>query len=310
MRLDVLVPQLLQKAHAIDDTRRAGNADDQPARVARIAAGLGIRKVRLTGGEPLVRKDLHVLVRMLLDIPGMEDLSLTTNGLLLGAQAPLLSAAGLRRINVSLDALTKETFHRLARRDALDQVMASLDAARTFFAGPIKVNAVVLRGINDHEIEAFAEFARSRSFEVRFIEFMPLDADQIWSREALVSGEEIRSRIHRLHPLVPDPTASVHSPSKDYLFEDGIGGKVGFINSVTEPFCDRCNRIRITADGKLRTCLFSLAETDLMPLLRGGSTDADIATVIRRAVWVKEPGHKINAADFVRSARTMSQIGG
>jgi cyclic pyranopterin phosphate synthase len=290
--------------------REAVLSFEEIERLVRIAVGLGIRKIRLTGGEPLVRKDLHVLVRMLAGIPGLDDLSLTTNGLLLGAQAAALSAAGLRRINVSLDALTRETFQRLVRRDALDQVMASLEMARRHFPGPVKVNAVILRGLNDHEIEAFAELARSRSFEVRFIEFMPLDADRIWSRDVLVSGQEILARIDAVHPLVPDPGQSPHSPSRDHVFADGAGGKIGFINSVTEPFCDLCNRVRITADGKLRTCLFSLTETDLMSLVRGGAADAEIGAAIRRAVWVKEPGHKINAVDFIRSPRTMSQIGG
>jgi cyclic pyranopterin phosphate synthase len=283
---------------------------EEIARLARIACGLGIRKIRLTGGEPLVRKDLHILIGLLGEVSSLADLSLTTNGLLLGAQAARLSAAGLRRINVSLDSLVRETFQRLARRDALDQVMASLEVAGRFFPGPIKVNAVLLRGVNDHEVEAFAELARRQSFEVRFIEFMPLDADRIWSRESLVSGEEVRERIGRVYPLVPDPLQAAHAPSRDYVFRDGRGGKIGFINSVTEPFCDRCNRIRITADGKLRTCLFSLGETDLLALLRGESPDAEIAEVIRRATWAKEPGHKINGPDFVRSARTMSQIGG
>jgi cyclic pyranopterin phosphate synthase len=283
---------------------------EEITRLVRAALGEGIRKVRLTGGEPLVRKDLHVLVKMLAGLQGLNDLSLTTNGILLGEQAPLLSEAGLRRVNVSLDSLTREAFLQIARRDGLDKVMASLEIAKDHFPGPIKVNAVVLRGINDGEIEAFAHLARSRSFEIRFIEFMPLDADQIWSRDLMVSGKEILERIDRLFPLMLDPRNDPRSPSRDYVFRDRAGGKIGFINSVTEPFCDACNRVRITADGKLRTCLFSLTETDLLGPLRAGAADEEIGGLIRAAVWKKEPGHKINEPDFVRAARTMSQIGG
>ncbi|HVR74988.1 MAG TPA: GTP 3',8-cyclase MoaA [Planctomycetota bacterium] len=283
---------------------------DEIERLVRIFVGLGIRKVRLTGGEPLVRKGLHRLVRQLVAISGLEDLSLTTNGILLGQEAAALSEAGLRRINVSLDSLTRETFRRLARRDALEQVLESLEVARRHFPGPIKVNAVVLGGMNDTEIDGFVGLARSGAFEVRFIEFMPLDADQIWSRGLLVTGAEILRRIEKLHPMAPDPSRDPHSPSRDYVFQDGAGGKIGFINSVSEPFCHQCNRIRITADGKLRTCLFSLGETDLLGPLREGAGDDDIAERARAAVRLKEPGHRINDADFVRSGRTMSQIGG
>ena len=279
-------------------------------KVVRVGATLGIRKVRLTGGEPLVRRDISRLIEKLTALPGIEDLSLTTNGLLLAEAAEELSRAGLRRVNVSLDSLTRETFHRMSRRDALDRVMAGLDAAGRHFEGPIKVNAVILRGINDGEIERFARLARERSFEVRFIEFMPLDADRIWSRESLVTGDEILRRIHAVHPLRAESVERGRSPSRDHVFEDGAGGKIGFINSVSEPFCESCNRVRLTADGKLRTCLFSLVETDLRLLLRGGADDATIARAIGDAVWRKEPGHRINEADFVRSARTMSQIGG
>ena len=279
-------------------------------RVVGIGATLGIRKVRLTGGEPLVRRDIHQLVAKLAAVPGIEDLSLTTNGVLLAEAAERLAKAGLRRVNVSLDSLTRETFIQMSRRDALDGVMAGLEAAARYFDGPVKVNAVILRGINDHEIEHFARLARERSFEVRFIEFMPLDADKIWSRNALVTGDEILRRIQAVHPLREEGGGRGRSPSRDHVFEDGAGGKIGFINSVSEPFCESCNRVRLTADGKLRTCLFSLVETDLRQLLREGADDAAIARVIENAVLRKEPGHRINEADFVRSERTMSQIGG
>jgi cyclic pyranopterin phosphate synthase len=279
-------------------------------RLVRIAVGLGIDKVRLTGGEPLVRRDLHVLVRKLCAIDGLEDLSLTTNGLLLSEQAKALSEAGLRRVNISLDSLLEETFRHLARRDGLEAVLRGLDAAGEHFQGPVKVNAVLLRGINDGEIPAFAALARKRGFEIRFIEFMPLDADAIWSRQTLVPGREVLERIAERHALIPDPEGDPSAPSRDYVFADGAPGKIGFINSVTEPFCEQCNRVRITADGKLRTCLFSLSETNLLELIRSGASDASIAAAFRDAVWRKEPGHKINQPDFVRSSRTMSQIGG
>jgi cyclic pyranopterin phosphate synthase len=287
---------------------------EEIARVVRIAVGLGVRTVRLTGGEPLVRRDLHVLVGLLSRVEGLRDLALSTNGVLLAEQAEALACAGLQRVNVSLDALTRERFEQIARRDALAAVLRGLEAAARCFAGPVKVNAVLMRGFNDGEIPAFVRFAREHGYEVRFIEFMPLDADGSWSRQLLVEGREIMERIQEGLPpaarLVPDPATDPRAPSCDYVFADGAPGKIGFINSVSEPFCERCNRVRLTADGKLRTCLFSVAETDLAALLRGGADDGDIAAVIRAAVWEKEPGHRINSPDFVRASRSMSQIGG
>ncbi len=283
---------------------------EEIVRLVRIAAGLGVRRIRLTGGEPLLRRDLHRLVALLERLDGVDDISLTTNGLLLEQSAEKLSAAGLKRINVSLDSLLRQNFMRLAKRDGLEQVLRGLDAAARWFEGPIKVNAVILRSVNDHELLRFAELARNRSFEVRFIEFMPLDAQNAWSRDVMMSGKEIRERIHAAYPLRPDPAQSSTAPARDYVFGDGVGGKVGFINSVTEPFCEQCNRIRLTADGKLRTCLFSVKETDLVSLVRSDATDKQIAEVLRRAVWDKEPGHQINSPEFVRASRSMSQIGG
>ncbi len=210
----------------------------------------------------------------------------------------------------SLDSLDEQTFLRLARRGTLGAVLEGLDAARKHFEGPIKVNAVVLRGVNDHELLRFAEFARSRACEMRFIEFMPLDAENRWTRRTMISGEEIRESINGTYPIVPDPDCRPHSPSRDYVFADGVGGKIGFISSVTEPFCDSCNRIRITADGDLRTCLFSVKETNVKALLRGNASDDEIGDVIRKAVWDKEPGHKIDSPGFVPASRSMSQIGG
>lgn len=283
---------------------------EEIARVAGIAIGLGIRNFRLTGGEPLVRADLTELVRLLAGLDGIGDLSLTTNGFFLEEMAAELAAAGLRRINVSLDSLVRENFERISRRDALERVLRGLGAARRSFPGPVKVNAVILRGINDGEVVDLASLARREGFEVRFIEFMPLDADRSWRPETTVSGKEILRAIHAVFPLVPDPSAGPRSPSKDYVFQDGAGGKIGFINSVTEPFCDSCNRIRLTADGLLRTCLFSVTETDLRKLLREGAPDATIAEVFRDAVFHKEPGHRINRPDFAFASRSMGQIGG
>ncbi len=283
---------------------------EEICRVVEISLRLGVRKVRLTGGEPLVRRELPVLVRKLRALESLEDLALTTNGWLLEEQAPRLAAAGLARVNVSLDSLEEETFRRLARRGSVERVLAGIDAALHHFPGAVKVNAVILRGINDGEIESFAELARRERVEMRFIEYMPLDADARWTWNLLLGGDEIRRRIHAVHPLEEVPSPRGAAPAQDYRFRDGIGGRVGFINSVTEPFCGNCDRIRLTADGKLRTCLFSTRETDLAALLRSGASDATIAAAIADAVSHKEAGHKIGRTDFVPASRSMSQIGG
>jgi len=283
-------------------------------RLARIFVGLGVEKVRITGGEPLVRRDLPELIGRLARIEGLRDLSLTTNGILLPELAEPLARAGLRRVNVSLDSLSREIFQRIVRRDAFAKVLEGLESAARWFDGPVKVNTVLLRGVNDHEIPGFVHLARERGFEIRFIEYMPLDADASWSREELVSGDEVRAAIAREHAIIPDPACDPRSPSRDWVFADGAPGKVGFIDSVTAPFCEACNRVRMTADGKLRTCLFSTRETDLRSLLRGdgehAASDEAIARAISASVWEKEPGHRINEADFVRASRSMSQIGG
>ncbi len=278
--------------------------------LARIAVGMGINKIRVTGGEPLARADVAGLIGLLASIDGLKDLSLTTNGYLLEGLAEELARAGLRRVNISLDSLDQKTFNHLVRGDAFERVWRGLEAALRFFPGPVKVNAVIHRGLNDHEIENFARLARLKCLELRFIEFMPLDAEQSWRRDNLVPGEEIRERIHRIYPLKPDPAQDPRSPSRDYLFADGGGGKIGLINSVTSPFCDSCNRVRITADGKLRTCLFSRSETDLRKLLRGGFGEEAIAKAIRAAIREKEPGHEINQPNFTFASRSISQVGG
>jgi GTP 3',8-cyclase len=282
---------------------------EEIARLVRLFAELGVEAVRLTGGEPLVRRDFPALAAMLAAVPGIADLSLTTNGYLLERDAEALVAAGISRFNVSIDSLQRDRFFRMTRRDALPRVLAGLEALARFpEAHPIKVNAVALRGFTEDEVLPFARFAREHPYEVRFIEFMPLDADHAWTPEDVLTGEEIRAAIHAVYPLEPEPrepsaTARVHR------FADGKG-RIGFINPVSEPFCDDCNRVRLTADGKLRTCLFSLGETDLRAPLRAGASDEELETVIRDAVWRKELKHRVNDPGFVQPARSMSAIGG
>jgi GTP 3',8-cyclase len=282
---------------------------EEVERIVRVAAGLGVDAVRLTGGEPLVRREFPVLLGMLAKVPGIRDLSLTTNGYLLERDADALAAAGLHRVNVSIDSLARDRFFRLTRRDALPQVLRGLDAiARHPEVRPIKVNAVALRGFTEQEAGRFCEFARHTGFQVRFIEFMPLDGDHAWSEDAVLPGDELRQLIERVHPLEeierrPSATARV------FRFGDGKG-EIGFINPVSEPFCSDCNRIRLTADGKLRTCLFSHRETDLRGPLRGGADDSQVAQIIRDAVWRKELKHRVGEPGFVQPARTMSAIGG
>lgn len=279
-------------------------------RVVRIAAGLGIRKIRLTGGEPLVRRDLHRLVRMLKEIPGIEDLGLTTNALLLGQQAQDLYDAGLRRLNISLDALDAQAFEEFTRRQGFEQTLEGIQGAqRTGFA-PIKINAVSMRGLTEPQIVPFGRFARETGLEVRFIEYMPLDASNAWERGKVLFAEEIREILAReLLPLEPIGPRDHTAPAADYQFVDGIG-RIGFIASVSEPFCMSCNRLRLTADGKLRNCLFSLEETDLRSLVRGDAGDAAIAEAILASVRAKKEGHEINTARFIQPLRPMYSIGG
>jgi cyclic pyranopterin phosphate synthase len=278
-------------------------------RLVAILAGMGVHDVRLTGGEPLVRKDLWKLVERLSALEDVHDLSLTTNGYLLERQVGDLVRAGLRRVNVSLDALAPDRFFQLTRRDALAQVLAGLAAAeRHPELRPIKVNVVAIRGFTEDEVLGFAEFARKHPYEVRFIEFMPLDADRSWTRDQVLPNAEVRAIVEQRYEL--EPIGRERSgTSRRWRFADG-GGELGFISPVSEPFCGDCNRIRITAEGELRTCLFSLNETDLRTPLRDGSTDAEIAQIVRDAVWRKELKHHVNDAGFVQPARTMSRIGG
>jgi GTP 3',8-cyclase len=278
-------------------------------RLVRLAVRIGIRDVRLTGGEPLVRRDFPVLVSMLAGIDGLDDLSLTTNGYLLERDADSLAAAGIKRVNVSVDTLQRDRFFQLTRRDALPQVLRGLEAiARHPELRPIKVNAVAMRGFTEDEAVRFADFARSTAFQVRFIEFMPLDADHAWSPDAVLAGDELRALIEAIHPLEELPREP-SATARVFRFRDG-GGEIGFINPVSEPFCADCNRIRLTADGKLRTCLFSLHETDLREPLRERASDEELVETIRNAVWRKELKHHIGERGFRQPARTMSAIGG
>jgi len=282
---------------------------EEIARLVGLLAAMGVSDVRLTGGEPLVRRDFPLLAAMLSAVDGVEDLSLTTNGYLLERDAAALVAAGVDRFNVSVDSLQRDRFFQLTRRDALPRVLAGLhELARFPAAHPIKVNAVALRGFTEDEVLPFARFAREQPYEVRFIEFMPLDADRAWTREQVLTGEEVRAAIHAVHPLEPLPRED-HATARVYRFADGRG-RIGFVNPVSEPFCSDCNRIRLTADGRLRTCLFSQRETDLRGPLRAGADDAELERIVRAAVWRKELKHHVNDPGFVQPARTMSAIGG
>jgi cyclic pyranopterin phosphate synthase len=276
-------------------------------RLVGLFAAMGVRDLRLTGGEPLVRREFPRLAAML--APLVDDLAVTTNGFLLERDAEALVAAGINRFNVSLDSLQRDRFFEMTRRDALPRVLQGLEHLATFpEAHPIKVNAVALRGFTEDEILPFARFARERPYEVRFIEFMPLDADHAWDRNKVLTGEEIRAAIHEVFPLEAEPREP-SATARVYRFADGQG-RIGFINPVSEPFCGDCDRVRLTADGKLRTCLFSLNETDLRTPLRAGATDADLEQIVRDAVWRKELKHHVNEPGFIQPARTMSAIGG
>jgi len=282
---------------------------EEIARLVRILSEMGVHDVRLTGGEPLVRRELWRLVEAISAVPGVQDLSLTTNGYLLEAQVADLVAAGLRRVNVSLDALAADRFFQLTRRDSLGRVLDGLKAAQAHpELRPIKVNAVALRGFTEDEVLRFARFAREEPYEIRFIEFMPLDADQEWDMAKVLPSAEIKAIIETEHELVPLGRER-HGTARRYRFADGQG-EIGFISPVTEPFCGDCNRIRLTAEGMLRTCLFSMNETDLRAPLRDGATDAEVEQIVRDAVWRKELKHHVGEKGFRQPPRTMSAIGG
>jgi cyclic pyranopterin phosphate synthase len=279
-------------------------------RFARIGLRLGLTKLRVTGGEPLVRRDLPVLIRRLAAIPGVRDLALTTNGVLLEALAQPLYDAGLRRLNVHLDTLDRGRFREITRRDDLDKVLAGLEAARGLGYSAIKLNVVAVKNLIEPDIVPLARFGRERGFEVRYIEFMPLDAQNLWDRRKVLLADEIIARLSRaIAPLVPVPDPDPRAPASEYAFADGIG-KVGFIASVSRPFCGNCNRLRLTADGKLRYCLFALEEDDVKTLMRSGASDEEITARIRLTVARKWAGHEINSARFVPPPRPMYAIGG
>jgi GTP 3',8-cyclase len=282
---------------------------EEIARLVSLFADMGVHDLRLTGGEPLVRKQFPQLARMLAQIDAVHDLSVTTNGFLLERDAEGLVRAGINRFNVSVDSLQRDRFFELTRRDALPQVLRGLEHLATFpEAHPIKINAVAIRGFTEEEVIPFAELARRTPYEVRFIEFMPLDADHAWTEDQVLTGAEIRAAIDAVYPLDPQPREP-HATARVYRFADG-NGKIGFINPVSEPFCGDCNRVRLTADGRLRTCLFSLNETDLRTPLRDGADDRELEQIIRDAVWLKELKHHVGEPGFIQPARSMSAIGG
>ena len=282
---------------------------EEIVRVANIVSSLGIHRLRLTGGEPLMRKDLTVLIGMLDKVEGIDDIAMTTNAFFLKEHAHTLRKAGLQRLNISLDALDPEKFKHVNRRDCLQQVLDGLAEAAKAGYKSIKINAVAIRNFSEDEVMKLVDLGRSDGFEIRFIEFMPLDADQAWERDKVLFGAEIIDIIKQKYGLIPIQDSLEVGPASEYKFADGKG-KVGIITAVSHPFCDHCNRIRMTANGQLRTCLFSTNEHDLKEPLRSGATDEDIAEKIRQAVAVKEAGHKINMADFERPSRAMHAIGG
>jgi cyclic pyranopterin phosphate synthase len=284
-------------------------------RFVRALVPLGIDKLRLTGGEPLVRADLPTLVELLAAVPGVRDIALTTNGMLLDSQATALKQAGLRRLNISLDTLREEVFERITRRQGLDRVLAGIAAAQGAGFEEIRLNAVAIRGLTEEEIIPLAEFARERGLELRFIEFMPLDAEHHWSNDQLLTGADVRRVVEsRWGPLTLAPRSNPSQPAVDYHFADGQfadgRGSIGFINPVSEPFCGDCNRLRLTAEGQVRNCLFSTVEWDARRVLRGGGSDDDLRALVRESVAAKAAAHGIGQSDFHQPERAMYQIGG
>ncbi len=278
-------------------------------RVVRVFACLGIDKVRITGGEPLLRKGVVQLVAGVAKIPGIQDIAITTNGFHFQNLAQGLRTAGLKRVSFSLDSLDRDNFKKITGRDGLNEVLEGIKLARQLGFTPVKVNAVLIRGVNDHELEALAEFARAEDLSFRFIEFMPLDSKHAWQKDLVVSAREILGRLQAKFDLRPVNSANLSETAKRWAFPDGRG-EIGIIAPVSEPFCGHCNRIRLTADGKIRTCLFSLGEHDLKPLLRGGASDEELQRHVRGIVWQKEDRHHIGEPEFQQPERSMSCIGG
>ncbi len=283
---------------------------EEITRFVRVVAQMGVRRLRLTGGEPLLRADLPRLIEQLTAVPGVEDLALTTNGMLLGEQAADLRSAGLRRLNISLDTLREETFQRISRRPGLDRVLAGIAAAQSAGFDKIRLNAIAIQGLTEEEIVPLAHFARQRGLELRFIEYMPLDAEQHWQAADVLDGEKIREILEaQFGLLVPIGRDHPAQPASDFQYADGIG-RIGLIRPVSQPFCGDCDRLRLTAEGQIRNCLFSTAEWDARRILRGGGTDDDLAHLVRDCIHAKAPAHGIGTADFVRPERAMYQIGG
>jgi cyclic pyranopterin phosphate synthase len=281
---------------------------EELTRLLSLFVHLGVRSLKITGGEPTVRADLPKLVTMFREVGPELDISITTNGLLLDRLAQPLADAGVDRATVSFHSLKPHRFEEMTRRDALDKVLRGLKAASAAGLSPIKINCVVIAGTNDDEVVEFAGWARETGYEVRFIEYMPLDAQHAWEREKVVPAARILDAIEGVHPLVRE--GHEHEPATTYVFADGAPGRIGVIPSVTDPFCDTCNRLRLTAEGMFRNCLFALDETDLRAPLRAGASDEDLALAIRAGLWTKWSGHRINHADFVQPTRSMSMIGG
>ena len=283
---------------------------EEIVRFVRLVVPLGVNKIRLTGGEPLVRKDVPELVKMLAEIPGIQDIGITTNGILLPQYAQQLYDAGLRRINISLDALNAEKFKEITRRDDYEKVREGIKSAHAAGFDPVKINAVSIRNLTEDEIIPFGHLARETGAEIRFIEFMPLDADNQWEREKVLFAHEIQEILSQgIMPLVPEKQADKSAPASNFVFEDGVG-RIGFISSISAPFCMSCNRFRLTADGKLRNCLFSLDETDIRELFRANTPDGQILEAVRESIAAKKEGHEINTARFIQPDRPMYSIGG
>jgi cyclic pyranopterin phosphate synthase len=282
---------------------------EEIARFARVASRLGVDRLRITGGEPLVREDLPTLIRRLGDIPGIRDIALTTNGILLDKYAESLKAAGLQRVNISLDTMHESTFRQIARRDGLDRVLDGIAAAQRVGFEKIRLNAIAIQGLTEPEIVPLAEFSRQRNLELRFIEFMPLDADGQWQSDQVLSGQRIRAILEAAFgDLVPVQREDPSQPAIDYRFADQ-GGRIGFINPVTQPFCSDCNRLRLTSEGQVRNCLFSVEEWDARKLMRGDADDDQLAQLLLDSVAAKLAGHGINTDQFVKPQRAMYQMG-
>jgi cyclic pyranopterin phosphate synthase len=282
---------------------------EEIVRFVRVVSQMGVRRLRLTGGEPLVRSDLPQLVEQLAALPHVDDLALTTNGILLAEQAEALRRAGLRRLNISLDTLSEEVFQKITRREGLDRVLAGIEAAICVGFESIRLNAIAIRGLTEAEIVPLARFARERGLELRFIEYMPLDAEKHWQAADVLDGETIRHIVEaEFGPLSPVAPPHPSQPAVDFAYADG--GRLGLIHPVSQPFCENCDRLRLTAEGQVRNCLFSTVEWDARALLRGGGSDDEIAQLVRDCVWAKAPAHGIGNADFVRPERAMYQIGG